>query len=690
MRFLILFLILAAQGWGATVYTKGIGGTVYYQSGAASCDDVTAADTAGDLEAGMVAAGANGTLYICAGTYTGAMIDAADGLDTGGNNQIIQAVGSVVIDMGAVNDVAVNGGPHTGLRVRGNSPDVPIQIISPLSWGIHGGPAEVTNANVVAKSGLRTAASAAIANVKVTASAGYAIQVDGTSAITASINYAVVTGSTYSAPRIYISNTHADTSVAINNILVYNEHTPIGTNTTFAGTFTVNNSLLFGDGPGAVVNSSTAGGACSVNNSIIYPEYLNPDSRGVIGCTSSNVIQDRWPRLKSWRYPFGVAFIVDDTGNLTWFADVVVPKLEARGWRGGMAVVRTHEVTEDQWATLKALKARGHEIICHSRHHIQLGTIVDPFTIAKAGATIALVDGTLTTSVPHSYDLSTFTIAALRAQLATDGYTVSAVTVGAGDIPATVLADIGAGTSINAAYAMKMDYPRTYQEAITNSIQDMVAAGITPTTFVPPGNNTSSTLRAYLKDNTDLVGARGGGITGPTIASFDIFDVGFRDFSMHFGDYDACMAAGATEASCIKRNVLAYLANPAIHGKLVAFYTHGQADWDAAQWDALLDAVDDSGAQVMTLTELVNYAKTYDPSGDLATGDGAIYTRTMIDAFDPHLLPTSPAINAGVDVGLTTDIEGKPIRGLPDIGAYEFQKTGGVSKAFLLRSGRHR
>ena len=37
-----------------------------------------------------------------------------------------------------------------------------------------------------------------------------------------------------------------------------------------------------------------------------------------------------------------------------------------------------------------------------------------------------------------------------------------------------------------------------------------------------------------------------------------------------------------------------------------------------------------------------------------------------------HLLPGSPAINAGVDVGLTTDIEGTDIEGYPEIGAYEY------------------
>lgn len=39
---------------------------------------------------------------------------------------------------------------------------------------------------------------------------------------------------------------------------------------------------------------------------------------------------------------------------------------------------------------------------------------------------------------------------------------------------------------------------------------------------------------------------------------------------------------------------------------------------------------------------------------------------------DLHLRSDSQAINAGTSVGLTSDIEGNPIEGLPDIGAYEY------------------
>jgi hypothetical protein len=44
-------------------------------------------------------------------------------------------------------------------------------------------------------------------------------------------------------------------------------------------------------------------------------------------------------------------------------------------------------------------------------------------------------------------------------------------------------------------------------------------------------------------------------------------------------------------------------------------------------------------------------------------------------SYDFTLSSSSPAINTGVDVGLTTDYLGNPIVGVPDIGAYEYQET---------------
>ena len=49
----------------------------------------------------------------------------------------------------------------------------------------------------------------------------------------------------------------------------------------------------------------------------------------------------------------------------------------------------------------------------------------------------------------------------------------------------------------------------------------------------------------------------------------------------------------------------------------------------------------------------------------------------FVSSSNFHLQPTSPAINAGTNVGLTTDFAGNPVPSgpLPDIGAYEFQDS---------------
>ena len=46
----------------------------------------------------------------------------------------------------------------------------------------------------------------------------------------------------------------------------------------------------------------------------------------------------------------------------------------------------------------------------------------------------------------------------------------------------------------------------------------------------------------------------------------------------------------------------------------------------------------------------------------------------FVSASDFHLQSTSPCINAGIDVGLTTDYDGQAVSDPPEIGAYEYQK----------------
>jgi parallel beta-helix repeat protein len=58
-------------------------------------------------------------------------------------------------------------------------------------------------------------------------------------------------------------------------------------------------------------------------------------------------------------------------------------------------------------------------------------------------------------------------------------------------------------------------------------------------------------------------------------------------------------------------------------------------------------------------------------SNPLFTNASGSYSR----ASDFQLQSSSPAINAGTNIGLTSDYAGNPIVGSPDIGAYEYQGT---------------
>lgn len=95
LLFIITFLLLFAVNGFAAVYVKNISGTVYYESGASSCDDVTAADTSGDLEAALTAAGSSGTLYVCEGTYGLTDLDSDYELDFTADGQTLEGIGTV-------------------------------------------------------------------------------------------------------------------------------------------------------------------------------------------------------------------------------------------------------------------------------------------------------------------------------------------------------------------------------------------------------------------------------------------------------------------------------------------------------------------------------------------------------------------------------------------------------------------
>lgn len=123
------------------------------------------------------------------------------------------------------------------------------------------------------------------------------------------------------------------------------------------------------------------------------------------------------------------------------------------------------------------------------------------------------------------------------------------------------------------------------------------------------------------------------------------------------------------------RNSAAYGNFMSFAGRVVFFVGHSLATFPLENWAQLIDALQASGVQIMTLPEAVKHVRN---SGLWATADsGKTWTRTLSDASDYRLKPGSPCRNAGVSVGLVSDFAGKMIRGNPDIGAYEYFNPAG-------------
>ena len=175
LPFLIAAIVCftVSYGWGATVYVNKDGGSVYYESGAASCGEVTDADTAGDLEGALTAAGSGGILYICAGTYTGAELDGDGMLNATDWDQSIYNVGTVVVDGDKMGTYVLRasskktfnliGSGGKGAFVFTGGIDHAIVIISPaddMAATIDGVTVNASNAGSIESTGIKFSGSA--------------------------------------------------------------------------------------------------------------------------------------------------------------------------------------------------------------------------------------------------------------------------------------------------------------------------------------------------------------------------------------------------------------------------------------------------------------------------------------------------------------------------------------------------
>lgn len=169
-----------------------------------------------------------------------------------------------------------------------------------------------------------------------------------------------------------------------------------------------------------------------------------------------------------------------------------------------------------------------------------------------------------------------------------------------------------------------------YSEITANTTQDYY-------TLTPPQGLSDASVKAE---------ALAQGFYGSRIA--------FGSGTYQFADIDTfgianigCAVNVGTTTADIKNNTLSVISHVVEVGGVWVFQAHSAAEFSLTNWEEVFKGIQASGVPAVTLGDAINFAKTYDPSGDLATIDNMTYSRTMVDSENYHLNESSELINAG-------------------------------------------
>jgi hypothetical protein len=276
--------------------------------------------------------------------------------------------------------------------------------------------------------------------------------------------------------------------------------------------------------------------------------------------------------------------------------------------------------------------------------------------------------GLLKTETADSLALAQSLLTGYSAHFATPGGNTS------NDIEAAIKAG---GFSSNANVGVSAPFLSSYNVYKAQSLQG--SAMVVSKTATAMADNGSGVIRVTTAANTFTTGDRVTieGTVGTTEANgvWTITAIDTTHFDLQGSAFVHAWISGGYCSDDTQLAGNAYGLAEAIvqNGLFMQFLVHNTTEFSAHEWDIVLPIWASYPQLYVTNMDTVINALHASP---WSTADNITYTRTWTDTSNLHLQPSSPAINAGVDVGLTTDIEGKPIRGLPDIGAYEFQKSG--------------
>jgi hypothetical protein len=463
------------------------------------------------------------------------------------------------------------------------------------------------------------------------------------------------------------------------------------------GTLNIYNSIAqAGNVNGTVrVPVRRAGGTVNLyNNFLIQNLRFTGETVGTIN-TANNITSDSPKFVASSKYS-AIIPRVDDANNFA-YAQSVAAILPTYGSKG------TYFLQQDIWntannAALRTMVSNGvMEVGSHSYSHssLELADGDKIFDVTKGAETITIdrTAGTITLSGGGSVTgFKTKTLAQIKTGLEALGATVTGTaiyvagspttgTIGQGTLGEVIKAGVAANeidllvdaTAASGYYKTEISDPKTWLATTIINGAGNVTDPQTGVTYVC--RSFGSPFNKYDADaNTAMIAA------GYAQGGANQLDTSFGNSLNAYAVTSVSMAylkGDGTEA-IVRKNARELAFSVAQSGIVVMMLAHSTTDLTIAQWEYALDEWQKSGANVTSFQSVMDHVRAGSWTDNL---DGT-FSRTYATYNDYHLQAGSPAINAGVDVGLTSDIDGKmvPSSGTAvDIGAYEYQGEGAGS-----------
>ena len=520
----------------------------------------------------------------------------------------------------------------------------------------------------------------------------YQVYVNTSTGVT--FNYCLMTNSV--SRGMYIANSP---TTVINNTIISNAATNAMVATGATTTVTIRNSIIIGGSPGdygidaAAASNIDYDYSLVTGNNVAGLQFIT-EGGGTFTDGGHNLTSYD-PKLLSYVNNNAYFVFTSDDNLEAGFWTAVIAALPS-GKKGSFFIRATGNSVGDI-AMFSSMAAAGHEIGLHGWSHTDL-TTASLFTVSTTNTnptinvnrttkTLTLTSDENTTAVDWSVtdktvrELKTaigcanaalnpctgngWTITLASATQIDDAYTrLKGLADTAGNdatFPHAALVDVSAGNN----------YP-FWEGEILDAIAWITAnVGVTPTTMAYPFGNNNAALQAYVKDVAGLLGARTATVAVTSkLSSLNIYAVPVP--SSPYGDKAEATIRALARNQCIFAQNVGHLMSP---------ITHISTDISAIQLGWYYDEINKCGGNIVTFGQAIAAIRA-----DHSTANGLTYTKTYTDASNFKLKPSSPAKDAGVDVGLTTDYAGKtvPVGSAPDIGAYELQGGNRGAKSLML------